>query len=269
MIANGIVSLPFIDNLYKMHQASAWIFTISSLTFFISSRVYHNSYSDYQQKRVLTKAFHSANHRYRNLIDEIINYKKDNTIYNLPVKGEHTKILDGKYYALLSKVCNQAATDLNQLVHDDKGYISLKLLKFDSETKKIKLVHQDAFPDRYPGEYLDNIEIIRSSSRKPANLFEEIINDYLNKKEKRRTESWKLGRIYNDLFREENFKKDLLEGNNIRYKSTIIISLTINNEIVGFMCYNCNRVGHLRRDHLHFLAGHCDLTACILRNILL
>jgi|GEM_PF-3708671 len=255
----------FLNPFYSMFSASAWIFTIVSIMLFITSKIFINSCNHNDIQKKFTKTFHFVNHRYRNFIDDIVQYKNINGLFSIANK-EHMKLLEAKYTFFIDNVCLGAQRVMREIIDDPDCYIGIKLLK-DGSSGKLILNHYNAYPDNYPGSYLTGVELVDDIIDDPANLFQAIINEFNAHKKRGNYESWDLGKIYNDLKGQSNFDSSLINHNFSRYNACIILSIAIDCELVGFMYFNTKKLAALRNKHLHFIAGHCDQVANIMRNI--
>jgi hypothetical protein len=261
-----LVREPIIINpIFEMFLDNEILFSSLSLFFFVSSRIYQNAFRIYKNENVFACDFHDVNHDYRNFINDIAEWKREHSLYlNLDLPETISK----DYLHFIKELCNRASQSMQKLINDAECYIVIKWLEEKSHDT-YSVIHYDAFPDRAPGKHLQDQLIHRESVDKPSNLFQLIINKFNDAKKAGNPRLRDLGILANDLAGHENFNPKISKDNLTRFKSCIIIPITIDYAIQGFLCFNSNRVGILREKHRHLLSGYCDVIANLFRNVFL
>lgn len=254
---------PVLNSLYAMFTFNGWLFSLLSFSLYSFSRLYRSTYKVYQNDNEFVYGFHYLAHNYRDFINETIKFKrKYNILRPIGFEGEHKEFLTLQYTNQIKTICIECQRILAKIINDNDCYISIKLLE-SIDAQKAMLRHYGSFPDEHMGHHINNVKVRIDDITKPDNLFELILKRFNETKR-----SWDLGIVFNDLRGHENFDASLIKNDFSKYKASIIIPITIDYKIVGFFCFNSNRIGMLREKHRNFLSGHCDMVASILRNIL-
>ncbi len=265
----ALVDTTILKSLFAMFTYNTYLFTSLSIFLFFFATLYRNTFRVYANEWILAEGFHSVNHRHRNFVDGILEYKKEHGIFHESLLGEHSDVLKQKYHELISALCHEARRLMAKIINDQDCYVTVKLLVEEDETSYVLQHHQAWPPEIARGKHLTGVLLPKNSVDNPLNLFQVIINSFnsISSGEKE-FQTWNFGLLCNDLKGESRFDRNLIGGNFSRYKASIIIPLTIDYALVGFFCFNTKRIGMLREKHRHFLAGFCDEIANALRNII-
>ena len=253
---------PVIITLHNYFKADSSLYWFLSVSAFFCSRIYINSTKTLINEETLSRNFHETNHRYRDFVDSLLEMKKKRKLFLDDLHDKNPDILN-KYGNLFNKQCREARKAMENITHDRKCYISIKLLE-EHDNENYRLRHVRSYPNDLNTSHLNGVLIPKKATTKPTNLFEIIVKN-LDKKMNLDKEI-KVCVIANDVKNNDNYSYNYNHLNkNIR--STIIIPITINSSVIGFFCFNSYKIGMLRTKHMDFLAGYCDNIANLARCI--
>ncbi len=254
---------PPLNSLFDLFVWNSYLYTALSLSLFASLRIYRNGFRIYRDEKIFAYAFHKVNHEYRNCVNEIIDGKKENSLYRECNVPEDIK----KRYALLIKdLCSEAKTSMEDLINDPRCYISIMLLVTDSRGPDV-VTHYSTFPSDIK-EDRKTYAISKENVPNPRNLFQLIINRFNEAKKQGDAQLWDIGVLINDLSGCNNIDYSIPKDDSPQARSVIILPITIDFAVRGFFCFYSMRVGYLREKHRHLLSGYCDVIANVFRNIL-
>lgn len=266
----NIVAWPIFKSLHYWYSYNSYLYWGISVFLFISSSVYRNTTRVYDNEALMASRFHSVNHKNRNFVDSVIKKKKDAGIFVDLLFNGNSQVFAPMYMSLIKEYCSHANEAMSRIINDNDCYISLKLINSEvTATGKTMLTirHIGSYPDHYPDKHLTNHTIEYRHKNPPHDLFQKIVNLFITRNEDLKHESWRTGIISNDLKGDESFDQSLVGDYRERYKSCIILPITIEGDIFGFLCFNSSKIGNLRKKHKHFLAGYCDEIANLFRTI--
>lgn len=271
-IANGhvvlglLIGIPYINTAYKIFNISHETFCILSLFLYFFSALYKNAFNAHKNESLFAKDFHHVCHGYRDFVNTLILRKQELGIFEKygETKKEAWDSLRQSYSGQINELCTRAQWSMASLINDKDCYVSFKIIQRENSTNKV--VHVKAFPDNHRGQYLTKLDLNSPVGENPGNLFEEILKKFEKEKVKPH-ETWNFGKICNDLKGEKFFNKSLIGNRFDRYKSCIILPITYDYGLNGFLCFNSKKVGYFRKKHKNHLAGFCDKVAILLRNI--